>query len=90
MKYLCTKNVSKLTVKLASHLVWLLLAGVACYLIASLSFIYVKEWGYGLLLALCGLICYFISRFLFLKTHKRWTHLNDIKKYMVLDDEEEP
>jgi len=71
---------------MALHLVWLLLLGISCYIIASLSFIYITEWGYGLLLAISGLICYFVSRFLFQKTHKRWTHLNSIRKYMILDD----
>jgi hypothetical protein len=68
-------------------MVWLILAIIVTYVIISLSFIYFRDWGWGLLLSFLGLGLYFVQRLFFINVHKKWKHLTDVRKFMVIEDE---
>ena len=78
-------DASNYSVTICKMLVWLLLASIVTYIVCSLSFIYIRDWGWGILLSLICLGLYFIQRYFFIKVHKKWNHINDVRKFMVLD-----
>lgn len=78
------KHSSKLE-KLNQILVWLYITTILTYIVFSLSFLYLKEIGWGNLLALLALGMTLIQRHFFKKYHKKLLHMLTVKKFVLED-----
>ena len=65
---------------------WLYLASIICYIVFSLTFLHIKEAGWGIALSGMGVFATFLQRHYFRKYNKKLSHLQKVKDF-VFDDE---
>lgn len=65
------------------YLVLLYLGSLICYVVVSMSFIYIGAIGLGQYISLGGIVLAAISRHHFLKLYKRIKHLQMVKNLVV-------
>ena len=72
--------------KISTSLVWIYLSAVVSYIVFSLSFLHIKEAGWGVVLGAAGIFLTFFQRHYFRKYWKKLEHLQKVKDF-VFDDE---
>lgn len=59
------------------------LSGPIVYIAASLSFLYISGWGWGILCSLVAIALSFVQRYFFRKFMEKLEHLKRVKAFVL-------